>query len=307
MPYRSPLAALAAFLAPLLLYPAYGQPQGPGPAAAQGGQGQGGGDAGTQEGRGLGFGGQGTQGVVGGLAGPRARGPAQPTPRRPDGSVILGSATPNDKGVWQPTSGGAAVLSTDRADIPFQPWTLAVLADRERNQLEPHTRCKPSGIARQFLTPYGAEILDLPDLKRIYIFDIGGPHTYRTIYMDGRTHPQTPTPAFYGHSIGWWEADTLVVDTTGFNEGFWMDRRGTPHTGALHTVERFTRTDSRSMTYELTIDDPGAYTARWKTGLTFTWEAGTELFEYVCQQANYADYLMLGELESVDRTSSIVP
>jgi hypothetical protein len=86
-----------------------------------------------------------------------------------------------------------------------------------------------------------------------------------------------------------------------------MDRRGTPHTGRLHTLERFTRTDARTMTYELTVDDPGAYTDRWQGGFSFGWEAGTELFEYICQQANYADNLMVGEMDSVDRTSSIVP
>ena len=63
--------------------------------------------------------------------------------------------------------------------------------------------------------------------------------------MDGRSHPKDFTPTYYGHSIGWWEGDTLVVDTVGFNEGFWMDRGGLPHTDQLHTIEKFTRTDVR--------------------------------------------------------------
>ena len=62
------------------------------------------------------------------------------------------------------------------------------------NELEPHTRCKASGFQRQFLTPYGAEIVELPKSKRIYIFDIGGPHTFRTIYIDGRSHPKNLEP-----------------------------------------------------------------------------------------------------------------
>ena len=181
------------------------------------------------------------------------------------------------------------------------------MADRQKNQLEPHTRCKPSGVTRQFLTPYGVEIVELPEIQRVYIFDIGGPHTYRTIYMDGRTHPANLAPSYYGHSIGWWEGDTLVVDSVGFNEGFWLDRRGSPHTEKLRTLERFTRMDSLTLKYEFTIDDPGAYTAPWKGGLNLRWEAGTELFEYVCQQANYAHTLMLGAQESIDRTSVIVP
>ena len=246
----------------------------------------------------------GGSGVVGGVAAPPSV-PAGPTPRRADGTVILGTV-PGEKGIWLPQNGGAAVLSgLDQA--PYQPWTRAMLPERQRNQLEPHTRCKPSGVARQFITPYGVEIVEVRDVQRVFVFDIGGPHTYRTIYMDGRSHPDPLTPSYYGHSIGRWDGDTLIVDTVGFNEGFWLDRRGTPHTDRLRTVERFTRTDSRTIKYELSIDDPGAYTAPWTTTLNFVWEAGTELFEYVCQQGNYADNLMLGEHTSMERTSAITP
>jgi hypothetical protein len=233
--------------------------------------------------------------------------PPGPAPRR-DGRAILGSATPEQKGVWLPGGGGGQNITEGvKGDIPFQPWARAVLTDREANQLEPHTRCKPSGVARQFLTPYGVEIVELPEMQRVFIFDIGGPHTYRTIYMDGRSHPAGLDPSYYGHSVGWWEGDTLVVDTVGFNEGFWIDRRGAPHTDKLHTIEKFTRTDSLTIRYELTVDDPGAYTRPWTTTFSLRWESGTELFEYQCQQANYAHTLMLGAMKSVDRTSNIVP
>ena len=300
------ITALIAFLSSLLLWPARGQESasaagGTASAAPRVAAGQ------TAPGQRGGGPGRGTQGVLGGVGGPEAQGPAAPAPRRADGTIMIGSPSTTDKGVWLPGRGGFTTITAEDAVLPFQPWAQAVLEDRLRNQLEPHTRCKPSGVSRQFLTPYGVEILDLPELQRIYIFDIGGPHTYRTIYMDGRSHPADLTPSFYGHSIGWWEGDTLVVDTVGFNEAFWIDRRGTPHTGELHTIERFTRTDARTMAYELTIDDPGAYTAAWTAGFTFGWENGTELFEYVCQQANYADNLMVGEMESVNRTSPIVP
>ena len=115
-------------------------------------------------------------------------------------------------------------------DIPFQPWAKALFADRNSNELEPHTRCKPSGVARQFLTPYGVEMVEMREIQRVFIFDIGGPHTFREVFMDGRSHPKDLTPTYYGHSIGWWDGDTLVIDTVGFNEGFWMDRDGLPHT-----------------------------------------------------------------------------
>ena len=75
----------------------------------------------------------------------------------------------------------------------------------------------------------------------------------------------------------------------------------------LRTVERFTRTSQATMRYEYTVDDPGAYTKPFTGAMNLRWEAGTELFEYQCQQANYAHELMVGEFEKVDRTSFIVP
>jgi hypothetical protein len=250
-------------------------------------------------------GGQGGRGqTTGGVAGPRAGGPARPVPRTANGKILLGGSNPKEKGVWRPGGGGAV---TRREALPFQPWAKAVSADRDLQELEPHTRCKASGALRQFLTPYGVEILELTELQRIYIFDIGGPHTFRTIYTDGRNHPKNLVPSYYGHSIGWWEGDTLLVDTVGYNEGFWIDRGAAPHTDALHTVERFTRTDFNTLRYELTVDDPGAYTKPWTGTMNLTWENGTELFEYVCQQQNFAHELMVGQFEKVDRTHLPVP
>jgi hypothetical protein len=246
----------------------------------------------------------------GGLAPPggtsRGGPPPGPAPRSATGRVLLGGATPDVKGVWLP-DGGAGVSMADPSVIPFQPWAQAVLANRAKFQLEPHTRCKPSGGPRVFLTPYGVEIVEFPELQRILIFDVGGPHSFRTIYMDGRAHPNYLEPTYYGHSVGRWEGDTLVVDTVGFNERFWFDRSGLPHTNQLRTLERFTRIDLDAMRYELTIDDPGAYTAPFTGRLELLSEPGTELFEYVCQQSNFADELMVGEGTSVDRRSPIVP
>jgi hypothetical protein len=234
--------------------------------------------------------------------------PAGPTPRTADGKVILGGETPGKNGVWLP-GGDITLPAANPADIRFQPWAKAVFENRLNNQLEPHTRCKPSGAARQFLTPYGVEFTELPELQRIYIFDIGGPHTYRTVFMDGRSHPDKISPSNYGHSIGWWDGDTLIIDTIGYNEDFWLDRRGLPHTEQLHTIEYFTRVNKNTINYKLTVDDPGAYMAPFSGEFTLRYNENQELFEYVCQQANYAGELMVGDREnrSVDRTSPIIP
>jgi len=236
----------------------------------------------------------------------KAAAPAGPTPRTADGKVILDGETPGKNGVWTPQI-GITEPAAKLENVPFLPWAKAVYDNRQKNELEPHTRCKPSGVARQFMTPYGVEFTDLPEIGRMYIFDVGGPHTYRTIYMDGRGHPDTVSPSNYGHSIGWWEGDTLVVDTIGYNEDFWLDRRGLPHTEQLHTIERFTRTDKNTIQYKLTIDDPGAYEKPFDGGFNLRYNENQELFEYVCQQANQAGELMVGEKTGVSRSSPIVP
>jgi hypothetical protein len=245
---------------------------------------------------------------------------ARETPRWSDGRVNLG-APPGGKGLWE----GSGRLATNPnsydanrgvqsapihiEDVPLQPWARAMLDYRHINSLkdEPYTRCKPSPGPRFFGTAYGIEILDRPELERIFIFVIGGPHTYRTIYMDGRGHPPDPAPTYLGHSIGRWDRDTLVIDTVGFNERAWMDRNAMPHTDRLHLVERVTRVDFDTLEYEVTIDDPSAYTAPWTTSYSKRWSDGEEMFEYVCQDNNYASELMIGEGTMAHRDSRITP
>jgi len=242
-------------------------------------------------------------------AGTRARPPAPPSapaPRRADGRIIIGAVPGSAPGGW---SGGATTLPQGMLEkVPFQPWAKAVYDQRQIDQFEPHTRCKASGGARQFATPYGTEFVEIADLQRIYIMDNGGPHSFRIIYMDGRSHPANLVPTNYGHSIGHWEGDTLVVDTVGYNEKFWIDTRGTPHTEKLHFIERFTRKDMNTLEYVVTIDDPGAYTQTWTTNpFTLRWRPDSDPFEYVCQDNNHGPELMLGSQEEVDRTRIFVP
>jgi len=238
-------------------------------------------------------------GITGGRRGPR--GPARPTPHLPDGRVSL-SPLPGEKGVWEGNAG--ATLATNVkgldnprmnlptnlkiADVPFQPWARAVYEYRQASTTkdDPHVRCKPSGGSRMFHTPYGFEFIELPDQKEIIIAGVGGPHTWRTVYLDGRQHPKDLDPTFNGHSIGHFEGDALIVDTIGFNEKFWLTREGIPVTNQLHLTEKFTRTDYNTLKYEATIDDPGAYTAPWTGGWLIQFQAGEELYEYVCQDNN---------------------
>jgi len=114
----------------------------------------------------------------------------------------------------------------------------------------------------------------------------GGNRNWRAVYTDGR--PQGTADelvlTYYGNSVGRWEGDTLVVDSVGYNEKFWMTNGGLPHTEALHLVERFTRTDMNTMKYEVTVDDPRTYSRPWTGGWTLQWMADQEIQEYFCEE-----------------------
>ena len=124
-------------------------------------------------------------------------------------------------------------------------------------------------------------------LRIIIIFE-GGAHVWREIHMDGRPLPKREdlNPTYFGYSVGRWEGDTLVVETTGFNEKTWLNFNGTMHTDELTTVERISRPNRDTLHYEATINDPGAYTKPWTIAWDIPWNDGAELAEYICQENN---------------------
>jgi hypothetical protein len=212
-------------------------------------------------------------------------------------------------GLWLTSYRPGMAPFFDIEAVEFKPWARALYDARQAHDLEPHARCKASGAVRQFLTPYGVEIVEIEELERLYIFDIGGPHTYREVYMDGRSHPSDLEPTNYGHNIGWWDGDTLVIDSVGYNEDFWFERAGLPHTEAVHVVETFRRTDPETVEYRFVLTDETAYETPVEGRLVLQWQDGQELFEYICQQSNFAHELMVNpeDLQAIGRTSTVVP
>ena len=216
--------------------------------------------------------------------------PPEPTPRWPDGHVNLGS-TPAQKGYWEVRPGLGGFPRA--ADVPMQPWARAVYEYRTAtfSKDSPLVDCK-AAAGPAFLNSPGFEIVDVPEQKSVFILNMAGPHSWRVIYMDGRLHPKAEDlrPTFMGHSTGKWDGDTLVIDTVGFNEKQWTVG-AYPNTSQLHLTEKFTRPNLRTLSYEVTVDDPGAYTKPWTGKWTITpttgskWIAGGEMFEYICEDA----------------------
>jgi hypothetical protein len=107
----------------------------------------------------------------------------------------------------------------------------------------------------------------------------------RQIFTDGRPLPtKDPQPWWFGYSTGHWVGDTLVVETSGFRDGGWLDVNGSPLTDAGKMTERFTRPNAGTLELEITVDDPRAYTRPWSVKFTHRLMPDDELIEFVCQE-----------------------
>jgi hypothetical protein len=105
----------------------------------------------------------------------------------------------------------------------------------------------------------------------------------RQIFTDGRSAPaDDPQPWYYGYSVGKWDGDTLVVETTGLRDDGWLDIDGTPLTEAATLTERFRRTSYGRMEIDITVDDPKAYTRPWTVRVNQRIMPDQELLEFVC-------------------------
>ena len=154
----------------------------------------------------------------------------------------------------------------------------------------PYIRCITRGVTGSiFPTGYGngAQIVQAPGFVTILHEMI---HEARVIPLDGRPHAGPNIRTYMGDSRGHWEGNTLVIETTNFlgNTGIGQNGGGTPTSDALKLTERYTRTDTATIRYEVTIDDPKTYTRPWKVTFPITQEPGYQNFEYACHEGNYA-------------------
>jgi hypothetical protein len=167
--------------------------------------------------------------------------------------------------------------------LPYQPWAAEARRTRteQNGKDDPVSRCLPGGVVKLHTTPQLRKIVQLPGLV-ITLNEMDA--TFRQIFTDGRPLPEVDITSFKGYSSGRWEGDTLVVQTSGFPDGIWLDRSGNPLTDAARITERIRRVSFGRMEIEVTIDDPKAYTRPWTITLRHDIVLDTELIDYICTE-----------------------
>jgi hypothetical protein len=160
--------------------------------------------------------------------------------------------------------------------------------------IDPESLCIPGGIPRHNASGLGFQILATDKwVAFLYAYSY-----YRLIPVDGRGHTEDPDPTFFGEEVGKWDGDALVIDSIAFKDKqVWADENGSPHSDALHVVERWTRPDATHIQVETLIEDPKFYTKPFT--YSRTWVAGTterdQLHEFACSENNIdKDHLGFG-------------
>jgi hypothetical protein len=222
-----------------------------------------------------------------------------PIPRTADGH-------PNLNGYWAgrfnraifdiqdqaPTRPGAqgskgAIVDPPGGKIPYKPEALAKSQDLATNHIyeEPEAHCYMSGVPHTAYQQFGFQIVQTPGY---FVLTYEYAHSYRIVPTDGRPHIPGGMKLFMGDSVGHWEGDTLVIDTTDQSGKTWFDMVGNFTTPNIHVVERITPTDENNIAYEATIDDSTIYTRPWK--IAGTWGRnqipGYQQMEFGCDEGN---------------------
>jgi hypothetical protein len=225
-------------------------------------------------------------------------------PRLPDGNADLSAPAPRAadgrpdlSGVW---AAECAVYGRDSCftrslffdlardlgpeEVQMTPWAAALQSQREARKHvdDPYGYCLPPGTPRINFGGGPFKILSTPRVTAFLYETLVG-MTFRQVFTDGRPLPEVSEPTWLGYSIGRWDADTFVVETTGFRDRGWLDTlKGRPSSDALRVTERFRRIDVGHLELTITIDDPKAYLKPWTVRATMTLLPDTELIEAFC-------------------------
>ena len=213
-----------------------------------------------------------------------------PVPRAADGK-------PDLSGIWM-----APRIRVDLAQgmkpgetIPFTADGRRLADERRANngKDDPGARCLPTGLPVRTTLQTPFKILQTPGTTAI-LYE--SRTQFRQILTDGRPLPtEIDWPSWQGFSVGRWDGDTFIVETTGFNGKVWLDQVGTPSSDALKLTERFHRLDFGHLDVAMTIDDPKMYTRPWTTEAQVLLQPDTELLEYVCEENERDSARMVGK------------
>jgi hypothetical protein len=232
--------------------------------------------------------------------------PTAGVPRTPDGKPNLSAACPRTadgkpdlSGVWltdprrdatpnfpgcEPTAEEFGNIGFTLKDgLPYQAWA-AKLVETRRAELrlhDPLSYCLPVGPVRLHTWSTPRKMVQSSGLL-VILNELNA--SYRQIFTDGRPLPADPNPSWNGYSSGKWEGDTLVVETSGFRDGLWLDSTGNPLTDAARMTERFRRPDYGHLQIEITINDPKAYTRPWTVKLNQSIRPDTDLLDFICNE-----------------------
>ena len=163
--------------------------------------------------------------------------------------------------------------------IPYTPWSLATMKERQQRELDPHVKCLPSSFPRMWTLPHITKMVQTTALL-LMINEFNA--SYRQVFLDGRPLPADPQPSWNGYSTAHWEGDTLVIKTNGFRDDLWMDMAGSPLTNAAMVEERLRRPNLGTLEIEATVTDAKAYSKPWKFKLNDKLVVDTELIDEIC-------------------------
>ena len=181
----------------------------------------------------------------------------------------------------------------------FQPWALAKITSMTPTELElskSSVNCLPRGVPAIWLqNPYSTLMVHKPGLL-VQLYEVL--NNWRVIHLDGRPLPTYPEPLFHGNSTTHWEGDTLVVDSTEYDDRTYIQPNGWFHSDELRVTERYTRPSMNYLIVEITVDDPKVLTRPWKSAPR-RWTLGDgEMYEFYCTNNKEVEELeKLRELE----------
>jgi len=214
--------------------------------------------------------------------------------RRPDGR-------PDLQGFYLPDAGGAnyglekrtasdvtpggrgVIIDPPDGSLPMQPWAVQEKADRNRTERgydDPTAHCFPAGVPRSMYVPTSFHVIQTSD----YVVFLLERMSWRIVALQERAHLPDALRLWQGDSVGRWEGDTLVVDTTNFNGKTWLNEGGEVVSYAEHVVERFTPAGPDTINYEATVTDPLVYTRPWTIAISLKRDARFELMEAACHE-----------------------